>query len=79
MSECKHGLDMEYCSICRDPVLVYISGGGDVFHSRRDCPSLESGKQNVLDRGGTLAEVRVTTRSNAEAEGRPPCRTCGTV
>jgi hypothetical protein len=79
MIECKHGLDPDYCSICRDPQLVYVSGGGEVFHMRRDCPSLESGQQNVLDRGGTLADVNTMTRSNAEADGRPPCRTCGST
>lgn len=74
MEECKHGLNASFCSYCKDPRIVYLSGGGSVYHRSIDCGAMEKGKQKVLDSGGELAHVDSTTQSNAEVSGRRPCR-----
>ena len=69
-------LEVESCSICRDPTPVYVSGGVLVYHRTLSCSALAAGKNKVLDRGGVLASVSVMTRSNAEAGGKGPCHAC---
>ena len=74
---CKHELPYDECSICRDPKTVWISSGGMAYHYDQHCDALEAGRDKVVERGGVQGEVRPTTRSNAEAEGRGACHTCG--
>ena len=54
MDDCKHGLALETCALCRDETPVYMSAGGIAYHQRRDCPAFESGQDIVLERGGEL-------------------------
>lgn len=76
MMQCRHGMPEAWCSVCRNREPVYVSGGGTHYHRTAACPSLMSGQDKVLRRGGVTAAVRNVTKSAALAECRVPCRTC---
>ena len=75
---CRHDLVAAQCSTCKydgEPP-VYIVDGGAAFHSRPDCPALESGQRAVELRGGIPSEVRQVSRGSNELADRQPCIVC---
>jgi len=75
---CRHDLAIAQCSTCKydGESDVYITDGGAAFHSRPDCPALESGQRAVERRGGDIAEVRRVRRGSSELADRQPCIVC---
>ncbi|MEN8716671.1 MAG: hypothetical protein ABF384_17300, partial [Verrucomicrobiales bacterium] len=54
--ECIHGLGHEQCHMCKTPPSgiperVLVTAGGNHFHARRDCETLDSGQTEAHDRG----------------------------
>ena len=75
---CRHDLVATQCSTCKydgEPP-AYIVDGGAAFHSRPDCPALESGQRVVELRGGIPSEVRQVSRGSNELADRQPCIVC---
>jgi len=75
-AECRHGIPAEWCSICAHPRTVYISAGGTHYHSDPRCPSLRSGQDQVIARGGVPAPIVNVSESRALEDGRDRCHTC---
>lgn len=71
-ARCRHGLKTAGCgeSGSSSSPTVYVSGGGRVYHQRRNCENLMQGKRLVDEWGGTAAAVRVTREKLAIAEYR---------
>lgn len=82
--KCMHGLSMRFCPLCGpNRRQVWITDGGRVFHTDRDCTLLDSGQDDVRDRKGVLSPKRRvaphTTDHDAiwrEAVKRTPCKAC---
>ena len=68
LSEIRNGSGGKYypCGECGPDGkgLVYLTEWGDRYHGRSDCPSIKR-------------TVYIVTLSEAEAEGRSVCRSCG--
>ena len=65
------------CStVLPDQELVWVSGGGNVYHRNKGCASLLEGQVKVERRGGDCAPVLQRTRAWSQAVGRAPCWTC---
>lgn len=76
LTVCRHGIEAAWCSMCKNPEPVFITGGGTHYHRTAACPSLRSGQDKVLRRGGVTAAIRRSTKSSALAMGRTACHTC---
>ena len=56
--------------------VVWVSEGGRVFHLTKDCEALGRGRDNVVERGGTVGSLVRMAMSAAERSGRRLCRAC---
>jgi hypothetical protein len=76
--ECKHGLELVTCSICRNAEKpgVYITSGGIRYHKTPNCEALRKGQEEVIARGGTPDAVRVAHLGSSDLDSRDPCKTC---
>ena len=75
-TECKHGIDISWCSTCKHSGSVYTTAGGTHYHRDVNCHSLRSGQEHVERRGGRPALLKTVMLSSALIDGRDPCRTC---
>lgn len=78
---CIHSLPLETCCLCAElekglPRLVFITGGGQAFHVRDDCPSLLVGQRLVDERGGRAEPIEQVSIKDAKTAGRRFCRGC---
>ena len=68
------------CARCDEKMpgeeLVWISGGGRVYHRAEVCGALLEGQAKVERRGGKCASVLRRTRAWAQTIGRTPCCRC---
>lgn len=72
---CIHGMKSDSCSLCNSPV-VFITAGGDCYHSRRDCEALAAGQLRNLELGRSNASIEETRRGSASALFRRACSVC---
>jgi hypothetical protein len=55
---------------------VYVSGQGDCYHSRQDCPALLRGQQGAAAQGQELRRIVPMGLSKAVAAGKDECDEC---
>ena len=73
---CPHGTRAEWCGMCRNQGVVYISAGGDAYHARPDCSALLDGQRYVERRGGTPAPIESVPLASDRAAERSACAVC---
>ncbi|MDT0377275.1 hypothetical protein RM572_00600 [Streptomyces sp. DSM 42041] len=56
---------------------VYVTGKGDDFHTRPDCPAILRGQNTAHTMGWTVHQPEEVTRAEAEQRGQgKPCPQC---
>jgi hypothetical protein len=79
-SDCIHGLELSLCHMCKGPPpgipkTVWVTAGGNHFHSREDCETLDSGQVEASSQGLQTHERRQVGWSEV-SDKRSPCRNC---
>lgn len=67
------------CSTCVDSQFkgsVYLSGGGNKYHNRRDCRGLIQGQAQAAEEGYAPRTVTIISRAQAEDDGFSDCNVC---
>jgi hypothetical protein len=77
MELCKHGLRAITCGACKARRMppVYVSAGGDAFHSRPRCPAFLEG-QRKAEWHGDVHPIRLVSQIEASLRDYLPCRAC---
>jgi hypothetical protein len=81
VGECMHGLEAGMCALCDivpppgTSTKVWITWGGSHFHNDPDCPALNAGQEESVDRGDNVHPRRQVGWASIQME-RTRCRTC---
>ena len=80
MVECKHGVNKERCTDCRNPPpginsTVYVTNGGAAYHNMKSCSALADG-QLYAERVGMEVHPIVAVKWGHIAPDRPGCLIC---
>lgn len=72
---CIHGIQRDWCSLCDSP-RVFVTAGGECYHSRRDCEALAAGQEKNRELGRSNAPIEETRLGAAVNLHRKPCSVC---
>jgi len=77
---CIHEMERDFCIYCRKPPIginqiVYITKGGQAFHNKPDCASLEIGQDYAYGKGMKNHPVTPVGWGQAYVS-KHPCLTC---
>jgi hypothetical protein len=78
MELCKHGLRTITCGACKAIRMppVYVSAGGDAYHSRSRCPAFLEGQRKARRVYDSVHEIRLVSQIEASLGDYLPCRAC---
>ena len=74
--ECKHGLPPDQCAACKYTEQVWVSAGGQVYHSTWRCSALDAGQTSVERKGGNPSRAWSESLARALSYNRRPCKVC---
>jgi hypothetical protein len=58
-------------------ITVYVAGAGDCYHASEECRDLNAGQKSGQAQGYDVRPLIKMSLSEAVAEGKKPCGTCG--
>jgi len=78
MDRCCHGLVATTCSGCKTKRMpsVYLSAGGDTYHSVVSCPAFHAGRRKAARYGYENREIEQVAVYQASLRDFLPCHGC---
>ena len=74
--DCPHGINAEWCAICRNSGNVFISAGGQTYQRTANCPGLRHGQMRVERSGGDPAPIVSVPLASDQVGIRSACSVC---
>ncbi len=78
MERCMHGLIQSTCAGCktRSKAPVFLSGGGDTYHLKANCPAFLAGRRKAVRFGMDNRSIEMVRLHEAALRDFVPCQAC---